>query len=457
MVKTVWHSNKCPNPKSKLTAWYIFAAIAPLAVVNLILWGCSPSPERLPAYQYDTPLLWRQITGDTRSFAAYIQGSQDLIRKARFDLDSIQKEKIIHVNTPFEYRPDPEICTKQTGTTTFENGVLLIHGLTASPYIMRDLGEFFRSRCFLVRAVLLPGHGTRPGDLLNIRYQHWVKAVSFAAQSFQGEVKNLYLSGYSIGGTLAVHYALGQHASATDLNPGLKQAQTSLPTLKGLFLFSPALRLKTCWGFLAGIAALFSDWMSRTSDGDYAAYESLPYNAAAQSYQLIQETKNRLVKQENLPVPVFVALSEDDETVDAMYTIDIFRHYLNQDPNRLQLYTTQPQSYVLDARIEALQSRIDTENILSFSHTSITIPKKHSHYGANGNYRRCLHYTEQSTQWQACKTDPGIMQAEVSESILKEHTIRQLTYNAYFSKMLIAMANFLDQLRIPVKPLTRPQ
>ena len=67
-------------------------------------------------------------------------------------------------------------------------GMLLIHGLYDSPYIMRDLENYFRSRCFVTRSILLPGHGTRPGSLLKIKFEDWVDTVDFAIAALAREV-----------------------------------------------------------------------------------------------------------------------------------------------------------------------------------------------------------------------------------------------------------------------------
>ena len=52
----------------------------------------------------------------------------------------------------------------------------MVHGLTDAPYAVRDLAQFFQQQGFYVLAMQLPGHGTRPGDLLDIRWQDWLRA-----------------------------------------------------------------------------------------------------------------------------------------------------------------------------------------------------------------------------------------------------------------------------------------
>lgn len=121
---------------------------------------------------------------------------------------------------------------------------------------MQALGNYFRARCFLVRSILLSGHGTRPGDLLYTHSQDWVKAVDFGVQSFDGQVEDLYLAGYSIGGALAFHHALITQQSEKDETKLLKKESTG-PIFKGLFLFSPALKARNDLLFLAGTASFF--------------------------------------------------------------------------------------------------------------------------------------------------------------------------------------------------------
>ena len=156
-------------------------------------------------------------------------------------------------------------------------------------------------------------------------------------------------------------------------------------------------------------------------------------------------SNDQIKAQKTFPVPVFVALSEDDETIDSSHTIDLFRRIMNSGQSHMQLYTHEPENYSHDQHIEALQSQLDNDNILNFSHTAITVPRNHPHYGMNGDYRRCLHYPEQSTKWLACSGDFNIVQGEISQTNLEQHTLRQLIYNPYFSRMLNAMDQFLKQ------------
>jgi hypothetical protein len=69
-------------------------------------------------------------------------------------------------NRSFELVPD-----------TIRGAVLLVHGLSDSPYSMRAVAETFRDQGFYVLALRLPGHGTIPSGLLHVRWQDWYAAA----------------------------------------------------------------------------------------------------------------------------------------------------------------------------------------------------------------------------------------------------------------------------------------
>jgi pimeloyl-ACP methyl ester carboxylesterase len=168
----------------------------------LAVTGCTPLPERFQK----SGVYTKKMTQSNIPFENYIAYSKEKIERHRVDLTEDDKlnDTIIRANSPFQLTPNPSLCKHQNGSVKYKKGILLIHGLTGSPYTMQDLGKFFRNRCFLVRSILLPGHGTRPGDLLDIKYQDWVKSVDYGVHSFAGLVDEMFLAGYSLGGTLAV-------------------------------------------------------------------------------------------------------------------------------------------------------------------------------------------------------------------------------------------------------------
>ena len=109
-----------------------------------------------------------------------------------------------NLNASFEFLPDVK---------EIKGGVLLVHGLTDSPYHLRAIGEVFSDNGFYVIGLRLPGHGTVPGGLLNVTWEDWYAAVKFGARMVLKKIGNrsdskFYVGGFSTGGALTLRYFL---------------------------------------------------------------------------------------------------------------------------------------------------------------------------------------------------------------------------------------------------------
>lgn len=156
-----------------------------LLVFSFVVIGCQQRPDQLP-------------TGQT-SFADYQQQTRAWVNGHRA-FQTLDKPTELAWNTPQEWRP--------VGTP--RKGILLIHGLGDSPGSFIDIAPRLARQGFLVRTVLLPGHGTRPADMLNVSVDDWRRVVSEQAQILSREVPELWLGGFSTGANLALEYAM-QH------------------------------------------------------------------------------------------------------------------------------------------------------------------------------------------------------------------------------------------------------
>ena len=59
--------------------------------------------------------------------------------------------------------------------------VLLLHGMSDSPYSLRALGDALQRRGAWVVGLRLPGHGTAPSGLVSVRWEDMAAAVRIAA------------------------------------------------------------------------------------------------------------------------------------------------------------------------------------------------------------------------------------------------------------------------------------
>jgi len=395
-------------------------------VLTVALAGCATLPPRLQESGLNSRFAFdREVP-----FDEYIRQSERMIEKARVDIHESNRKIVLQANRPFELIPD-ESRFPRNRAGRHEKGILLIHGLSDSPYFLKPIARHFRERGFLVRSILLPGHGTVPGDLLSVSYQEWIRATEYGIEKLKPEVESLYLGGFSTGGALCIREALKNQ------------------DVQGLILFAPAAGIKSPWAFMADFMMLFRDWLgSKGDDKDYAKYESFAINGGAQVYRLTREIDDAFASGKRLSMPVFTVVSADDISVDTDKMVDIFSAYTTSPRSVLMLYGTEAAKSRkhTDARILFQRSFLPEERILDYAHISLLIPPDDPHYGKNGGYKYCLHYQADREKRMSCLHDPHLWQGEITPQNLGRHTLRRLTYNPRYDEMTRILDRFLDSL-----------
>ncbi|NOQ15202.1 MAG: alpha/beta fold hydrolase, partial [Methyloprofundus sp.] len=86
-------------------------------------------------------------------------------------------------------------------------GVLLIHGLLASPAELRDYGHYLAEQGFTVLGVRIPGHGTSPRALRELSYQQWFRSVQRGLNILKVHCSKSFVIGFSTGAALALKLA----------------------------------------------------------------------------------------------------------------------------------------------------------------------------------------------------------------------------------------------------------
>ena len=85
-----------------------------------------------------------------------------------------------------------------------KKAVLLLHGWTATPYELRRLGIFLNESGYTVYGPLLRGHGTKPSDLENVKFQDWLDDAREAYFRLKSNHKKVFIGGTSMGGTVTL-------------------------------------------------------------------------------------------------------------------------------------------------------------------------------------------------------------------------------------------------------------
>ncbi|WP_201404302.1 carboxylesterase [Kaistia sp. 32K] len=219
--------------------------------------------------------------------------------------------------------------------------VVLLHGLTDSPYSLRHIAERYRDRGFVAVLIRLPGHGTVPAGLTAVDWEDWMAATRLAvreAKRLSGAEAPLHLVGYSNGGALALMYAL----DAVE-DPSLARPDR-------LVLLSPMVGVTRFARFagLAGLPAILpafakTAWLGRPPEFNPFKYNSFPVNAARQSHLLsstLQERIARLAREGKLGglAPVLTFQSVVDFTVSTQAIIAALYDQLPANGSELVLF-----------------------------------------------------------------------------------------------------------------------
>jgi alpha-beta hydrolase superfamily lysophospholipase len=370
--------NLCTHSKTCLYAFIV-------ASVVIVPQGCSGTPLK----PWHTEKLNEEFTEDksdeVQSFDDYLQLEDRLFKQ-------LDDEVYAQTKTGPEYqlerystgsaadprkRPPDWNRSFELKADNPRGGVLLIHGMSDSPYSLRTLGKALNQRGYWVIGMRMPGHGTAPSGLRFISRQDMAAAVRIGMSHLDKKVngKPVHMVGYSTGAPLAIEFAL-------DALEG-----KSAPVPGSLILISPAIGIHPS----AGLAS-FKDWLSNIPGLDGLAYTQIqpefdPYkynsfatNAADVVHGLTRSVANRVEQRADtnpdvmLP-PVLVFKSTVDATVTTDAVVDNLLEHLH--PHRHELVLFDINRYAVSYRMlvddpAPLTDRVMDDDKLPFTVTLVT-------------------------------------------------------------------------------------
>ena len=220
-------------------------------------------------------------------------------------------------------------------------GVLLLHGLSDSPYSLRSVGQQLHEDGWLVLGMRMPAHGTAPGAMRYFNRNDARAAVRIGVRHLHehiGDDGPIMIVGYSNGAALATDYVM---TAISD---------SSLPTVDGLILMSPAFAVApiaafAVWqariGELLGIDKLA--WQVVTPEFDPYKYNSFAVRSGDQMYRFTQEIDKQLLALQKSNVanafpPTLVFQSVTDATVQPSGVVTRVLDRLAEKGSALVLY-----------------------------------------------------------------------------------------------------------------------
>jgi alpha-beta hydrolase superfamily lysophospholipase len=229
----------------------------------------------------------------------------------------------------------------ETTPPAVRGGALLIHGLTDSPYSMREVAEVLRDNDIYSLSLRMPGHGTVPSGLITATSADWLAAVRMGVRHVRSKIPEgspLVLVGYSNGGALALKYTL-------DVIQGHSGALPSkLILLSPMIGVTPAAGL-AWWISRLGVVPYFekANWLDVVPEYNPFKYNSFAANAGFQTASLTRTIRSDLARVaangrlEAIP-PILTFQSIVDATVSTPAVVNTLYDQLPANGSELVLF-----------------------------------------------------------------------------------------------------------------------
>ena len=318
-------------------------------------------------------------------------------------------------NSPHEWRPSGRI----------NKGVLLVHGLGDSPWSFVDIGKFLADRGYLVRTVLLPGHGTKPEDLIDVDIADWRRLVKEQVALLRADVGDVYLGGFSTGANLVLEYALDNDEAVS-----------------GLLLFSPALQSSMTMDWVTPWLAKVRTWViapdAMSQQQTPVRYMNVPSNGFAQFYRTSAAVREKL-SGKPYRKPALLVAAQHDSVVDVEFLRQTFTEKFPHPASRMIWYGVGEPS---DTRVLVRPDRLEALRISEFSHMSVLFSPTNPLYGREGSQRMCNNGQE-SDGLKQCEAGAEVWYSDWGyKEEGKVHA--RLTFNPYFEWQAEVMTGVID-------------
>lgn len=357
--------------------------------------SCSVLHEQPSTPLHQSTQYYNYLQSD---FTSYVDVTNTWLKNNRsFISDNHSQE--LSMNAPF-------LLKHPNGS---DKAALLVHGLADSPYSFSDIAQTLYLQGFDVHVLLLPGHGSKPDDLMLPNYQDWQTIVDHYALQLKHSYSHLWLGGFSTGGNLVTIHALEKDG------------------IDGLLLFSPGFQSRTpVLEKLAPLAAVFTDGY-RAKERNLARYTSAPLNGAI-AYSQSASRLRKLIADKPVDIPTLITMSELDSVVDPEAIETLFQERFTHQASQLIWYG---EKHSVDNRVIPLTMKLPQAQISSGSHMSPLFAPSNTYYGTHGQHRMCINgFDKQAVA--SCEAGANVWFAAWGyEEEGKIHA--RLTWNPYYA------------------------
>jgi len=185
--------------------------------------------------------------------------------------------------------------------------VLLLHGLTGTPVDMHYMKDALVADGYTVSVPLLPGRGTRPSDMFDLRWEDWMSCALDAYDELARDHEEVVVGGLSAGATMSLDIALRRKPSAVIL------CATALGMGNPIAYLAPYV-----WRVIKEVPSPASDLVDLNAGAK--CYDPAPVRAVAELIHGIGLVRRRLGE---IRCPALVAHAVNDRLVPVQYARDL--------------------------------------------------------------------------------------------------------------------------------------
>jgi len=406
---------------------FLRALNTPLCVIACaVLSGCVGSRAVEAPAVYLKPAGWQntQTFLEHESFAEYASSVTQEVRRNRIPFDPNQAELEIALASPVELPLATHCAGRASGIA------ILVHGLSDTAFSLRDIGSVLADVCYKSRVILLPGHGTRAGDLLTTRLADWQKTIDYLVDQAASETETVLLVGFSLGGVLTLDAAV-RRQDDVDGNIGISPAY---------FLSSARLARWTPW-----IAPVMR-WVDRGVADDSMRYEAMPTRAVAETWIAMKQLQRNMDKHGPVRIPWMLTQSMDDAVVVPEQNEALWKAQAVSPHSRLIRFVSD-QEYPDEERVLSLPGTSEIHRVIALTHLAIHQSPENPRYGINGSYRNCGgNMPRESDRVKLCEQSDEVWYGLWNTEPTPGQAMAFSTFNPSFDRLASEIRTFASQV-----------
>ena len=224
---------------------------------------------------------------------------------------------------PAPYLLEPSIASNH-------RGVLLIHGLLASPAELRPFADYLLESGYTVFGVRLKGHGTSPLELATVHWKDWADSVNRGFEILSDLVECVHVVGFSTGGALALLLAGKQRENLAKVVAVCVPVKFKNPNMMLISLLHGVNRFTQ----LLATTDVIKAFVLTDTEHPHINYRHVPVSALYELRQLIDKLEKNV---KDVKSPVALLQSKNDPVVDSSSALRLYERLTVDDATLIMI------------------------------------------------------------------------------------------------------------------------